>query len=98
MKKNLKLIYIVELALFFLILILCSTLNVMANNYKYYLVITFLFLLIIPCYYIFGFPKDNNYNKNSGVRTIIIFVMIFGIQFSSEHPVFSIKTLQSWPV
>ena len=22
-----------------------------------------LFLLIIPCYYIFGFPKDNNYNK-----------------------------------
>ena len=79
MKKNLKLIYIVELALFFLILILCSTLNVMANNYKYYLVITFLFLLIIPCYYIFGFPKDNNYNKNSGIRTIIIFVMIFGI-------------------
>ncbi len=79
MKKNLKLIYIVELALFFLILILCSTLNVMANNYKYYLVITFLFLLIIPCYYIFGFPKDNNYNKNSGVRTIIIFVMLFGI-------------------
>lgn len=79
MKKNLKLIYIVELALFFLILILCSTLNVMANNYKYYLVITFLFLLIIPCYYIFGFPKDNNYNKNSGIRTIIIFVMLFGI-------------------
>ena len=79
MKKNLKLIYIVELALFFLILILCSTLNVMANNYKYYLVITFLFLLIIPCYYIFGLPKDNNYNKNSGIRTIIIFVMLFGI-------------------
>ena len=79
MKKNLKLIYIVELALFFLILILCSTLNVMANNYKYYLVITFLFLLIIPCYYIFGFPKDNNYNKNGGIRTIIIFVMLFGI-------------------
>ena len=79
MKKNLKLIYIVELALFFLILILCSTLNVMANNYKNYLVITFLLLLIIPCYYIFGMPKDNNYNKNSGIRTIIMFIMIFGI-------------------
>jgi len=79
MKKNLKLIYIVELALFFLILILCSTLNVMANNYRNYLVITFLLLLIIPCYYIFGMPKDNNYNKNSGIRTIIIFIMIFGI-------------------
>lgn len=79
MKKNLKLIYIVELALFFLILILCSTLNVMANNYRNYLVITFLLLLIIPCYYIFGMPKDNNYNKNSGIRTIIMFIMIFGI-------------------
>ena len=79
MKKNLKLIYIVELALFFLILILCSTLNVMANNYRNYLAITFLFLLIIPSVYIFGVPKDNNYNKYNGVRTIIILIMIFGI-------------------
>ena len=79
MKKNLKLIYIVELALFFLILLLCSTLNVMANNYRYYLAITFLFLLIIPSYFIFGLPKDNNYNKNSGVRIVILFTMFFGI-------------------
>lgn len=79
MKKNLKLIYIVELALFFLILILCSTLNVMANNYRNYLAITFLFLLILPSYFIFGFSKDNNYNKDNGLRTIIIVTMIFGI-------------------
>ena len=73
MKKNLKLIYIVELALFFLILLLCSTLNVMANNYRYYLAITFLFLLIIPCYYIFGFPRDNNYTKNNSIRIVVLY-------------------------
>ena len=79
MKKNLKLIYIVELALFFLILLLCSTLNVMANNYRYYLAITFLFLLIIPCYYIFGFPRDNNYTKNNSIRIVVLYLLFFGI-------------------
>ena len=79
MKKNLKLIYIIELALLFLVLILCGSMNVMANTYRKYLAITFLFLLIIPCYFIFGFPKDNNYNKNSGVRIVLIHLMIFGV-------------------
>lgn len=79
MKKNLKLIYIIELALLFLVLILCGSMNVMANTYRKYLAITFLFLLIIPCYFIFGLAKDNNYNKYSGVRVVLIHVMIFGI-------------------
>ena len=78
MKKNLKLILVIELALLFLVLILCGSMNVMANTYRKYLAITFLFLLIIPCYFIFGLPKDNNYNKNSGVRVVLIHLMIFG--------------------
>lgn len=79
MKKNIKLIYQVELALFFLTLILCGLIKVIASKYRVFIAITFLLVLLIVSYLIFGLKKDNNYNKNSSIRIVVAKVMCFGI-------------------
>lgn len=79
MKKNIKLIYLVELALFFFTLIICGLINVIASKYRIFIAITFLLVLLIVSYLIFGLRKDNSYNKNSSIRIVISKLMIFGI-------------------
>lgn len=79
MKKNIRLIYQVELALFFLTLILCGLIKVIASKYRVFIAITFLLVLLIVSYLIFGLKKDNNYNKNSSIRIVVAKVMCCGI-------------------
>ena len=79
MKKNIKLIYLVELALFFFTLIICGLINVVASKYRIFIAITFLLILLIASYLIFGLKKDNNYNKNSSIRIVVAKLMFFGI-------------------
>ena len=79
MKKNIKLIYLVELALFFFTLIICGLINVIASKYRIFIAITFLLVLLIASYLIFGLKKDNNYNKNSSIRIVVAKLMFFGI-------------------
>ena len=79
MKKNIKLIYLVELALFFLTLIICGLINVIAIKYRIFIAITFLLVLLIASYLIFGLKKDNSYNKNSSIRIVVAKLMFFGI-------------------
>lgn len=79
MKKNIKLIYLIELALFFFTLIMCGLINVIASKYRIFIAITFLLVLLITSCLIFGFKKDNNYNKNSSIRIVVAKLMFFGI-------------------
>ena len=79
MKKNIKLIYLVELALFFFTLIICGLINVVVSKYRIFIAITFLLILLIASYLIFGLQKDNNYNKNSSIRIVVAKLMFFGI-------------------
>ena len=79
MKKNIKVIYWIELALLLTNLIFYLMIKVIPSNLNLYLVITFLLLMIIPLRLYFGRTKDKSYYTGYVNRTIITVLMIVGI-------------------
>lgn len=79
MKKNIKAIYLIELALLFLTVIFYMLTKVVSGNIKSYLVITFLLIIVIPSIILFGFKVKKKYYTDYCNRKIITILMISGI-------------------
>lgn len=79
MKKNIKVIYWIEVALLVINLIFYLSIKVIPSKFNYYLVITFLLFMIIPVRMFFGKQKDHSYYTGYTIRTIITVLMIIGI-------------------
>ena len=79
MKKNIKVIYWIELALLIINLIFYLMIKVIPSELNIYLVITFLLLMIIPLRLFFGNQKDKSYYTGYVNRVIITVLMSVGI-------------------
>lgn len=79
MKKNIKVIYMLEMALLIVNLIFYLLIKVIPSDYNIYLVITLLLFMIIPLRLFFGKQKDSSYYTGYTVRTIITVLMSIGI-------------------
>ncbi len=79
MKKNIKVIYWIELALLIINLIFYGLIKVIPSEYNLFLVITFLLLLIVPLRLFFGKEKDKSYYMGYTNRTVITVLMVVGI-------------------
>ena len=79
MKKNIKVIYWIEVALLIINLIFYLSIKVIPSEYNIYLVITFLLFMIIPVLLFFGKPKNNSYYTGYTIRTIMTVLMMMGI-------------------
>ena len=79
MKKNIKVIYCIELALLLVNLIFYGLIKVIPSKYNIYLVITFLLLMVVPLRLFFGKQKNKSYYAGYTNRTIITVLMIMGM-------------------
>lgn len=79
MKKNIKVICWIEMALLSLNLIFYLSIKVIPSDYNLYLVITFLLFMIIPLRLFFGKTKDSSYYMGYTIRTVITVLMAIGI-------------------
>ena len=79
MKKNIKAIYMIELALLFLTIIFYMLTKVISSNLKSYLAITFLLIILTASMITFGRDENRDYYQNYIIRTIITILMISGI-------------------
>lgn len=79
MKKNIKVIYWIEVALLVINLIFYLSIKVIPSKFNYYLVITFLLFMVVPLRMFFGKQKDSSYYTGYTIRTIITVLMIIGI-------------------
>ena len=79
MKKNIKVIYWIEVALLVVNLIFYLSNKVIPSEYNKYLVITFLLFMIIPLRMFFGKQKDSSYYTGYTIRTVVTVLMIIGI-------------------
>ena len=79
MKKNIKMIYITEFLLLFLIIIFYLLTNVISSNLKSYLAITFLLIVFIPNAISFGIKNNKNYYSGYILRIVLTVLMISGI-------------------
>lgn len=79
MKKNIKVIYWIEVALLVINLIFYLSIKVIPSKFNYYLVITFLLFMVVPLRMFFGKQKDSSYYTGYTVRTIITVLMVIGI-------------------
>ena len=79
MKKNIKVIYWIEVALLLVNLIFYGLIKVIPSKYNIYLVITFLLLMVIPLRFFFGKQKNKSYYAGYTNRTIITVLMIMGM-------------------
>ena len=79
MKKNIKFIYWIEVALLVINLIFYGFIKVIPSEYNIYLVITFLLLVVIPLRLFFGKQKDKSYYTGYTNRTVITVLMVVGL-------------------
>ena len=79
MKKNIKVIYWIEVALLVVNLIFYLSNKVIPSEYNKYLVITFLLFMIIPLRMFFGKQKDSSYYTGYTIRTVVTVLMVIGI-------------------
>ena len=79
MKKNIRMIYITEFLLLFLIIIFYLLTNVISSNLKSYLAITFLLVILIPNAIFFGIKNTKNYYSGYILRIVLTVLMISGI-------------------
>lgn len=79
MKKNIKAIYLTEVALLLLTIIFYLLTKVISSNVKGYLAITFLLIILIPNIFMFGFSNDKNYYSGYMIRVILTVLMSTGI-------------------
>ncbi|MBR2678478.1 MAG: signal peptidase I [Bacilli bacterium] len=79
MKKNIKFIYWIEVALLVINLIFYGFIKVIPSEYNIFLVITFLLLMVIPLRLFFGKQKDKSYYTGYTNRTVITVLMVVGI-------------------
>ena len=79
MKKNIKVIFWIEVALLIINLIFYMLIKVIPSELNVYLVITFLLLMVIPIRLFFGKQKDENYYTGYVNRTVITVLMAVGI-------------------
>ena len=79
MKKNIKVIFWIEVALLIVNLIFYMLIKVIPSKLNLYLVITFLLLMVIPIRLFFGKQKDESYYTGYTNRTITTILMIVGI-------------------
>ena len=79
MKKNIKFIYLIEVALLIINLIFYGFIKVIPSELNIFLVITFLLLMVIPLRLFFGKQRDKSYYTGYTNRTIITVLMVVGI-------------------
>ena len=79
MKKNIKAIYLTEIALLILIILFYMLTKVVSSNIKSYLAITFLLIILIINIVLFKIDHTKNYYSGYIRRTIITVLMISGI-------------------
>lgn len=79
MKKNIKVIYLMEIVLLIVNLIFYLMIKVIPSKLNIYLVITFLLLAVIPLRLYFGKIKDNSYYLGYVNRSILLVLLSIGI-------------------
>ena len=79
MKKNIKFIYLIEVALLIINLIFYGFIKVIPSELNIFLVITFLLIMVIPLRLFFGKQRDKSYYTGYTNRTIITVLMVVGI-------------------
>ena len=79
MKKNIKVIFWIEVALLIINLIFYGFIKVIPSELNIFLVITFLLLMVIPLRLFFGKQRDKSYYTGYTNRTIITVLMVVGI-------------------
>ncbi len=79
MKKNIKVIYLLEILLLLFNLIFYSMIKVIPSSLNKYLVITLLILMIIPLRLYFSKYSNKSYYTGYIVRTVIMVLMAIGI-------------------
>ena len=77
MKKNTKVIYLIELLLAIILIVLTFQINNISNNFKNNSAIVVLSIILIFLLTYFGIKKDNGYLKGSSARTIIAILMTY---------------------
>lgn len=75
MKKNIKAIYITEVALLFLTIIFYVLTKVVSSDLKSYLATTFLLIVFIPNVILFGFSKEKSYYSGYAFRVVLTVLM-----------------------
>jgi len=79
MKKNIKAIYLTEIALLILTIIFYVLTKVVSSNLKSYLAITFLLMILIPNIIVFGIQNNNSYYSGYISRVVLTVLMGTGI-------------------
>lgn len=79
MKKNIKAIYLTEIALLILIILFYMLTKVVSSNIKSYLAITFLLIILIINIILFKIDHTKSYYSGYIRRTIITVLMVSGI-------------------
>ena len=77
MKKNTKIIYIIEILLFIYTILLSIYINKISYNSRIISAIIVLLFTLIMLLTFFGFRKDNNYLKGSSARIVTASLMTF---------------------
>ena len=79
MKKNIKAIYLIEIALLFLTIIFYVLTKVVSSDLKSYLATTFLLIICIPSVILFGFSKEKSYYSGYAFRVVLTVLMAAAI-------------------
>ena len=84
MKKNIKAIYLTEIALLILIILFYMLTKVVSSNIKSYLAITFLLIILIINIILFKIDHTKSYYSGYIRRTIITVLMVSGEDLPSN--------------
>ncbi len=79
MKKNIRAIYLTEIALLILTIVFYVLTKVVSSNLKSYLAIIFLLMILIPNIIYFGFSNNKGYYSGYVIRIVVTVLMSCGI-------------------